>query len=159
MIKTTFLPNILCPEIIGTCRDFLAPRDNGNRLHAGIDFYAPIGTNVIFNVGNNSNGMVTSSYKLFFRESYSIAIYSFYLGVTIRFCEISKPYKLLKTNDCVKFGDVIGTVADIDMNNAMLHLEIYYGMLTRFESNKTKTRRVKNLVSPWEYKKYFITKE
>lgn len=159
MIRTTFLPNIDCPNIVGTCRDFGAIRNNGDRIHAGIDLYAPIGSNIVFNVGNNSNGMVTSSYKLFFRESYSISIYSFYLGVTIRFCEISKPYKPFKTNDCVKFGDVIGTIADIDMNNAMLHLEMYYGMLTRFESNKTKTRRIKDLISPWEYKKYFLVKD
>jgi hypothetical protein len=156
MVSTKFLPGIQCPEIIGTYRDFRALRNEGKREHAGIDFYTPIGTNVLFNLGEKFNGCVVRGYELFFRESYSMAVYSFLHNLTFRFCEVSKPLKKLKENDLVYPGTIIGHVADLDLNHAMLHLEVYEGMATRFGSNKNLVRRVTSLVSPWKYKHIFI---
>ena len=105
-------------------RQFGAKRDNGTRLHAGCDIYAPIGTPIY----SMMHGKVIMGYTEYYKGTYSITIDH---GAFIaRYCEINKPENLIPVNTIIESGQQIATVSKIEgMNLSMLHLEVFEGYL------------------------------
>lgn len=101
---------------------FGSRRSGGQRSHAGVDLYAPVGTNV----SSITSGEILRVSE-FYRGSFAIEIdhYS-YIG---RYTEI-KPISGLKVGDSVKPGQTIGTIKNLKLDDSMLHFEMYSGTAT-----------------------------
>jgi murein DD-endopeptidase MepM/ murein hydrolase activator NlpD len=120
--------------------------NRGNRKHAGIDIYAPVGTKV----NSISDGVVIRDPYHFYRGSYALEIN--HGTYTIRYTEIN-PLNL-KMGDSVKAGQDIGTIMKMQgINNTMLHLEKYSntkkGSLTN--RNNPPYQRRGDLVNPTNF--------
>lgn len=122
---------------------FGAIRDNGERLHAGIDLLSKDKEPVLA----IWDGIVIEEPSLFFAKTYQIVIdHGFLLA---RYCEI-KPLSFIKKGINVKAGEKIGEITKSSINTTMLHLEIYTnkekGSLTQ-KDNKPFLRR-NDLINP-----------
>ena len=98
---------------------FGSRRNGGKRTHAGVDLYAPVGTDV-YSITTGTVQRVSE----FYRGSYAIEVdhYS-YIG---RYTELM-PAAGLKAGAIVSPGQVIGNIADLSLSNSMLHFEMYGG--------------------------------
>lgn len=106
-------------------RSFAAPRDGGNRSHAGCDLYAPVGTPVLA----VADGTVLN-------------VYAFYLGTwavevdhgafVARYGEVTKKVAPgVRTGEAVGAGQALGEVGRLDgLAASMLHFEMYDGTAT-----------------------------
>lgn len=122
---------------------FGAQRDNGERLHAGIDLLTKEKESIIA----IWDGIVVENPSLFFAKTYQIVIdHGFFLA---RYCEIN-PLPFVKKGATVKAGEKIAEVIKSSINTTMLHLEIYtnkeQGSLTQ-KNNKPFLRR-NDLLNP-----------
>jgi murein DD-endopeptidase MepM/ murein hydrolase activator NlpD len=100
---------------------FESNRARGERSHAGVDFHAPVGTDVIA----MTSGTVTEVNKNFYSGTDAVAIKNSD-GTIARYTEISVS---VNVNDTVAKGQVIGEVIQNQDKNpqSMLHLEVYMG--------------------------------
>jgi RHS repeat-associated protein len=95
-------------------------RDNGRRTHAGIDLYAPVGTNVYA----LRSGIVLQNPYIFYNGSYALEVN--HGSFIARYCEINVKIGIQQGSKIIQ-GQLIGTVADLSLKNSMLHLELYSG--------------------------------
>lgn len=103
-------------------RAFRSQRDNGHRLHAGCDLYAPPGTPVLA----IEDGMVTLGPYLFYDVVYAIEV-SHASGM-VRYGEISHVAWGVKAGVAVKAGQIIAYVGKMkSVAQSMLHFEMYSG--------------------------------
>ena len=124
------IPGLLYPLVIKASVDyhkgvprFGASRSHGKRKHAGLDFYAPLGTIV----RAMADGVVINVYP-FYCKTYAIEVNH---GTFIaRYGEVDphKPNIFVKSGQQVKRGDSLGKVGHlvgIKVPSDMLHLELY----------------------------------
>jgi len=125
---------------------FGSRRSGGKRSHAGIDLYAPVGTEVY----SITTGIVRRISPNFYLGSSAIEIdhYS-YIG---RYAEI-KPIEGLKVGANVSAGEVIGNVMDLHLSNSMLHYEMYEGTVNGTLTNTSNLpyMRRSDLLNPTNY--------
>ena len=128
-------------------RAFGSQRDNGNRLHAGIDLYAPPNT-PIYAV---DDGIVIGVSSNFYKNVGQITIK--HKNYIIRYAETNRNY--FKIGDKIKAGQHIADVGLIEgLEMSMLHFEMYSNIndvspLTIVDNKPYKRR--KDLVNPTKY--------
>lgn len=138
----------------GHARYFGARRSGGNRLHAGCDLLAPVGSPVYA----MADGIVRDTQSYFYESTYSIEIQ--HGSKVVRYGELLASaansshlgfLAHLKKGVFVKKGAVIGYVGQLNSGNSMLHLEIYSGAesgpLTQRRSSSQYKRRT-DLLNP-----------
>ena len=126
-------------------REFGADRDNG-RKHAGVDFIAPVGTNVISM--SDETGEVIATYD-FWAGTQAVEV-KYPDGTIIRYTEIKST---VKVGDKVNQGEQIGEViANTKNKAAMLHLEIYKGTASGSLTNIGNSSNYDN-VTPQKYQR------
>jgi murein DD-endopeptidase MepM/ murein hydrolase activator NlpD len=127
-------------------------RKNG-RLHAGIDLYAPRGSEVY----SIQDGIV-SRIALFYEGSFAVEIK--HASCVFRYCEIA-PVIGLQIGSKVSAGDVIGHITTLNSTSlTMLHLEQYHdvnasGALTQIGTNRYQRRA--DLINPEKYLLWLIS--
>lgn len=103
-------------------RAFGASRDDSKRAHAGVDLYAPIGTNVIA----VADGEVIDI-DHFYGGTDEVAVKNDD-GIVVRYTELDP---LVKVGDKLKKGDVVGKIIPNNIcGSHMLHIEVYEGTET-----------------------------
>jgi murein DD-endopeptidase MepM/ murein hydrolase activator NlpD len=123
------------------------------RLHAGIDLYAPRGSEVY----SIQDGII-SRISLFYEGSYAIEI--MHNSCIFRYCEI-KPLATLQDGYQISAGEIIGHISPLTSTAlTMLHLEQYHdvkaiGALTQIGVNRYQRRS--DLINPEKYLKWLIT--
>lgn len=104
---------------------FGAPRDNGTRLHQGIDLYAPQGTAVLA----AESGVVTAVQGWSGPGTKGLLVYSPNTDITILYGAVA-PGSYPNIGTEVKQGEKIATIGVYPAGSTMLHLEIWPGKLT-----------------------------
>jgi hypothetical protein len=96
---------------------------NNNRVHAGCDLYAPIGTEILA----VKDGIVRQELTYFYEGTYELQID--HGDFIARYGEVqNKKAPGISNGAFVKQGQVVGYVGDLQsLNMSMLHLELYAG--------------------------------
>lgn len=143
--KYTFPLDINSDSYLSSYRQFGSRRSHGKRTHAGVDIYAPAGSNV----RSIGDGVVTRGRYYFYNGTYAVDVN--YGKFTIRYGEID-PIKL-KTGDKVTKGQIIGKIKVLEgINSTMLHLEMYSNKATGpLTTGDLPYKRRRDLIDPTKF--------
>jgi murein DD-endopeptidase MepM/ murein hydrolase activator NlpD len=126
-------------------RSFAAPRDGGQRSHAGCDLYAPIGTPV----RAVADGVVLNFY-LFYKDTWALEVDHF--EFLVRYGEIQKNLASgIRVGMQVQAGQTLGKVGQLTgLDVSMLHFEMYDGTATGplTDRNRPPFQRRRDLIDP-----------
>ena len=116
-------------------RRFGSNRSNGQRKHAGIDLYSPVGTSV----RAMADGEIIQAYE-FYGKTWAIEVN--HGSFIARYGEISEDSILVENGDTIKRGQKIGEIGKLKgLDISMLHLEMYGTTEDPTEKGKNLTQR------------------